>query len=116
MSFGFKNIGHFFATVAGDIVKGARAVAGVMIKVGKAEPEVEAVSALFFPGAVELERGAFALLGLAAQAVSDAGSAAEQNGINITLDAQLIADIKILISAIEQYAKSAGLQKPVAAK
>jgi len=26
MSFGFKNIGHFFATVAGDIVKGARAV------------------------------------------------------------------------------------------
>jgi len=24
MSFGFKNIGHFFATVAGDIVKGAR--------------------------------------------------------------------------------------------
>jgi hypothetical protein len=24
MSFGFKNIGHFFATAAGDIVKGAR--------------------------------------------------------------------------------------------
>jgi hypothetical protein len=24
--FGFKNVGHFFATVAGDIVKGARAV------------------------------------------------------------------------------------------
>ena len=116
MSFGFKNIGHFFATAAGDIVKGARAVASVMIKVGKAEPEVEAISSLFFPEAVALERGAFALLGLAAQAVSDAGSAAEQSGINITLDQQLIADIKALIVAIEQYAKSAGLQKPVPAK
>ena len=46
----------------------------------------------------------------------DAGSAAEQNGINIMLDQQLIADIRGLIVAIEQYAKSAGLQKPVAAK
>ncbi len=69
MSFGFKNIGHFFATVAGDIVKGARAVASVMLKAQKAEPEIEALSSLIFPQAVELERGAFALLGLAAQAV-----------------------------------------------
>ena len=116
MSFGFKNVGHFFATVAGDIVKGARAVASVMIKVGKAEPEVEAISSLFFPEAVALERGAFALLGLAAQAVSETGDAVSQNGINITLDQQLIADIKALIVAIEQYAKSAGLQRPAAAK
>lgn len=116
MSFGFKNIGHFFATVAGDIVKGARAVANVMVKVGKAEAEVEAISSLFFPQAVALERGAFALLGLAAQAVKEAGDAASQNGINLVLDQQLIVDIKALIVAIEEYAKTAGLQKPVAAK
>ena len=76
MSFGFKNIGHFFATVAGDIVKGARAVASVMLKAQKAEPEIEALSSLIFPQAVALERGAFALLGLAAQAVQEAGDAA----------------------------------------
>ena len=116
MSFGFKNIGHFFATVAGDIVKGARAVASVMVKVGKAEPEVEAMSSLFFPQAVALERGAFALLGLAAQAVSEAGDAAEAKGVNLVLDQQLISDIKALIVAIEEYAKTAGLQKPAAAK
>jgi hypothetical protein len=63
-----------------------------------------------------LERGAFALLGLAAHAVSQAGDAAEANGINIALDQQLIADIKELIVAIEAYAKSAGLSKPAAAK
>ncbi len=49
--FSFKNVGHFFATVAGDIVKGARAVANVMLKIEKAEPEVEALSALIFPHA-----------------------------------------------------------------
>jgi hypothetical protein len=112
MSFGFKNIGHFFATAAGDIVQGARAVASVMLKAQRVEPEIEALSRLFFPQAVELERGAFALLGMAAQAVTEAGDAAAANGINIVLDQQLIADIKGLIQAIEQYSKSAGLTKP----
>lgn len=115
MSFGFKDTGHFFATVAADIVKGARAVASVMIKAEKAEPETEALTALFFPQAVELERGAFALLGVAARAVTDAGNAAEANGVNVTLDAQLVADIRVLIQAIEQYAQSAGIAKPVSA-
>ena len=115
MSFAFKNVGHFFATVAADIVKGARAVASVMIKAEKAEPEAEALTAVFFPKAVELERGAFALLGVAAQAVIDAGDAAEANGVNVALDAQLVADIKALIQAIEQYAQSAGIAKPVSA-
>jgi hypothetical protein len=113
--FSFKNIGHFFATVGGDIVKGARAVANVMLKAGKAEPEIEALSSLFFPQAVELERGAFALLGIAAQAVNEAGDAAAVNGVNIALDAQLVADIKALIQAIESYAKSAGVSKPASA-
>ena len=112
--FSFKNIGHFFATVAGDVVKGARAVAGAMAKAQKAEPEIEALTALFFPQAVELERGAFALLGMAAQAVTEAGDSAEANGLNIALDKQLVADIKALIGAIEQYAKTAGMAKPVA--
>jgi hypothetical protein len=49
---------------------------------------------------------------MAAQAVKEAGDVAASNGINITLDQQLIADIKALIQAIEQYAKSAGLTKP----
>ena len=113
--FSFKNVGHFFATVAGDIVKGARATASTMIKIEHAEPEIEAISALFFPGAVELERGAFALLGMAAQAGSEAGDSASQNGLNIALDAQLVVDIKALIKLIEQYSKAAGTTKPSSA-
>jgi hypothetical protein len=63
-----------------------------------------------------LERGAFALLGMAAQAVSEAGDTAAANGLNIALDAQLVADIKSLIQSIEQYAKSAGMTKPAGVK
>jgi hypothetical protein len=100
----------------GDMVKGARAAANVMLRAQKAEPEIEALSSLFFPQAVELERGAFALLGMAAQAVSEAGDAAAANGINTVLDQPLIADLKALIQAIENYAKSAGVAKPAAAK
>lgn len=40
------------------------------------------------------------------------GDAAAANGINIALDAQLVADIKALIPAIEQYARSVGVSKP----
>jgi len=114
--FSFKSIGHFFAAMANDIVKGARAVGNAMAKASAAEPEIEAITGLLFPQAVELERGAFSLLGLAAHAVSATGAAAGANGLNITLDAQLVADIKALIPAIEQYAKSAGVQKPAAGK
>jgi hypothetical protein len=83
-----------------------------MLKAQKAEPEIEAISSLFFRQAVELERGAFALLGMAAPAVTEAGDAAAANGVNIVLDQNLIADIKALVQAIEQYSKSAGLSKP----
>jgi len=113
--FSFTNIGHFFATMAADIVKGARAAASVMSKAEKIEPEVEALTGVLFPQAVELERAGFLLLGMAAQAVSETGDAAAANGANITLDQQLVADIKGLIQAIEQYAKTVGIAKPAGA-
>ncbi|MGB9072912.1 MAG: hypothetical protein WCC22_09585 [Terriglobales bacterium] len=113
--FSFKNIGHFFATVAADIVKGARAAANLMTKAEKIEPEVEALTGVLFPQAVELERAGFALLGMAAQVVSETGDAAAANGLNIALDQQLVADIKALIPAIEQYAKMVGVVKPATA-
>jgi propanediol dehydratase large subunit len=112
--FSFNNIGHFFATVAADIVKGARAAASIMSKAEKIEPEVEALTGLLFPQAVEVERAGFLLLGMAAQAIIETGDAAAAKGANITLDRQLVADIKALIQAIEQYAKTMGVAKPAA--
>lgn len=93
-------------------MKDAPAVGGVLRKLQKAEPEIELLTGLIFPQVVELERGAFALLGRTAQTVSEAGDVASANGVNIVLDAQFVADLKGLIQAIEQYAKSAGIPKP----
>jgi hypothetical protein len=112
MSFGFTNVAHFFATVAGDIVKGSRAVASVLSKVQGSEAAVEGISSVVYPEAVPIERGAFALLGLAAHAVSEAGDAASASGLNLQLDSQMVADIKAIIPALEQYAQTIGLMKP----
>lgn len=113
MSFSFSSIGHFFASVANDIVKVAKVVGPIYTKIDSAEPTVELLSSLVFPSAVPLERGAFALLGMAAQVVQEAGDAAGAGGLNITLDQQLVQDIKTLIPAIEAYAKQFGITKPV---
>jgi hypothetical protein len=114
MSFGFQNVAHFFATVAGDIVKGSRAVASVLSKVQGSEAAVEGISSVVYPEAVPIERGAFALLGLAAHAVSEAGDAASASGLNLQLDSQMVSDIKAIIPALEQYAQTIGLMKPPA--
>src|SRR5260370_38952797 len=82
MGFGFKNIGHFFSVVAQDIVKGARTAAIVLQQLQKAAPEVEGITGLIYPQAVELERGAFVLLGVAAHALQKAGDAAAADGVD----------------------------------
>ena len=112
MGFGFKNIGHFFSVVAQDIVKGARTAAVILQQVQKSAPEIEGITGLIYPQAVELERGAFALLGMAADAVQRAGDAAAANGVNVQLDSATINSIKALIPGIETYAKSIGATKP----
>ena len=76
MSFGFKNIVYFFCDGGGDIVKGARAVANVMVRVVRRSRKWRRSESCFFPQAVALERG-LRRLGLAAQAVKEAGDVAE---------------------------------------
>lgn len=44
------------------------------------------------------------------------GDVASSNGINVALDAQLVADIKALIQAIEKYAQTTGIPKPAPTK
>jgi hypothetical protein len=43
----------------------------------------------------------FAVLGVVINAVDDAGAAAGANGLNVTLDAQLVADIKAIAAAVK---------------
>ena len=62
---------------------------------------IEAVTALVSPQVANIERAGFAVLGVVIKAIEDAGAAAGANGLNVTLDAQLVADIKAIAPAVK---------------
>jgi hypothetical protein len=62
---------------------------------------IEAVTALVSPQAANIERVGFAVLGVAIKAIDDAGTAGGAGGLNLSLDAQLVADIKSIVEAVK---------------
>jgi hypothetical protein len=59
------------------------------------------VTALVSPQAANIERVGFEVLGVVIKAIEDAGAAAGANGLNVTLDAQLVSDIKAISTAVK---------------
>lgn len=101
MSFSFQSLGHFFAYAAQEIVRGAKAIESVLVRIQAHEQVIEQITGLINPQAVLIERAAFAMLGKVMHAVHDAGEAAMADGLNIVLDAQTIADVRALIPAVK---------------
>lgn len=110
MALSFNSVGHFFATVLHDIHVAAVAVAKFSITASSVEPVIEGVTNLVYPPAVAIERVAFALLGEGAHAVVSADAAASANGVNLTLDAALVADVKALIANFKTELQASGLK------
>ena len=65
------------------------------------ESTIEAVTSLVSPQAANIERAGFAVLGVVTNAIGAAGAAAGTNGLNVSLDAQLVADIKAIAAAVK---------------
>jgi hypothetical protein len=105
MSVLFSNIEHVLATAAQDVVKTAKfvevSVLPVLQKAQADQSTIESVTALVSPSAANIERAGFAVLGVVIKAIQDAGTAAAANGINVTLDAQLVSDIKAIVPAVQ---------------
>jgi hypothetical protein len=59
------------------------------------------VTSLVSPQAANIERVGFAVLGVVIKVLDDAGTAAGASGLNLSLDAQLIADIKSIAVAVK---------------
>jgi hypothetical protein len=95
---------HAFAVAAQDTVKTAKfienAVLPALQKASANAATVEAVTGLISPAAANIERTAFAVLGLAIKAIEDAEAAAAGGGVNVSLDAALVADLKSIAPAI----------------
>ena len=99
------SIEHKLAVAASDVVKASKFIETSILPILKTaaanEAVVESVTALIDPQAVNVERIAYAVLGLVIKAVEDTDSAVAANGINVTLDAQLISDIKAIVPAVQ---------------
>ena len=102
----------FFATTARDLVKMGRTVKGAFEKVGADAPQlvkdvaadmptIEAITNLVAPGALALEETAFNVFGVIATAVEAAGDAARADGLSVTIDKNLIADVKLAVAALK---------------
>jgi len=59
------------------------------------------VTALVDPQEANIERAGFAVLRVVIKAIEDAEAVAGANGLNVTLDAQLVADIKAIAPAVK---------------
>jgi hypothetical protein len=107
--FSISSIEHGIATLAHDVVKGAKAVDVFIAKAAalgaKNAPLVEQLTAMVDPAAVPFERAAFAALGLVAKAAGEADAASASKGVNITLDQQTWADFKAIYDQLSTKAK-----------
>ena len=114
MSALINSVEHALAAAAIDTVKAAKfvevSVLPVLKKAQADQSTIEAVTALISPQAANIERAAFAVLGVVINALDAAQAAADANGLNVSLDAQLVADIKAIAAAVK------GAVSPAAAK
>ena len=105
MSALISSIEHSLAAAAIDTVKAAEfvevSVLPVLKKAQADQSTIEAVTALVSPQAANIERAGFAVLGVIINALDAAGAAAGANGLNVTLDAQLVADVKAIAPAVK---------------
>ncbi len=118
MSFGFADIGHFFARLGREAVHITKAAGPVLAKVDRglesAKPLIEGITAAILPGgaAVAIEDAAYNLFGRVAKVASETSDAAAANGVNLQLDQTLIADIKALLPYITNFALNKGIVPP----
>jgi hypothetical protein len=105
MSALINSVEHAFATAASDTVRVAKfvetSVLPVLKKAQADQSTIEAVTALVSPQAANIERVGFAVLGVVIKSIDAAGAAAGANGLNVILDAQLVADIKAIAAAVK---------------
>ena|SRR5579863_7965199 len=84
----------------------------VAAEIAKVAPTIEALSNMIVPGVGSIEQHIVDVYGVVAQAVDAAGTAAAANGVSVTLDQALIADIQAVLPAIKKYLSPAASAAP----
>ena len=107
-----------FTGIAADFVKAAKKFKSILLtaaadapkvmgKVAADAPEVEALINLIYPGSSAIESTSLAVLEAIATAVEGAGTAAGANGLTVSLDQAVIADVKAILPTLQKLIKAA---------
>ncbi len=109
------NLSNLITTVEHSLASGVQKVHDLgmwILHVGKPALEkieasaatIEAITGLISPAAASIERVGAALLGRALKAIDSIEAAEAAGGVNITLDAAMIADLKAILPIIKEHA------------
>ena len=118
------SIKNEFGHAAQDLVKVGKAIKSAIGRAAaemptlvadlqKAAPTIEGLTALAAPQFTAVEQLAFNAFGVIANAVEAAGPAAAANGVSISLDQALIADIKAILPALKSFMAGNASSAPV---
>lgn len=108
MGFSFTGIVSKLVTAAkafkADVLKAAEKAPAIAADVEKDAPEVNALIELAFPGAGAIEQAALVAFEAICTAVEAAGPTASANGLSVSLDKQLIADVQAVLPQLKAFA------------
>ena len=97
MAFTWQSAGHAFASLFKDVVTVSKKVVSALGSLQKEETLVESLTSLISPQAAAVEQIAFGALGELVAAVQATETAAGANGVNVSFDASVIAEVRKLI-------------------
>jgi hypothetical protein len=98
MAFTWHTAGHAFASLFKDVVTVARKVSSALGGIQNNEKLIESLTSLVSPQTAAIEQIAFGTLGELIAAVQATENAASANGINVSFDASVIAEVRKLIT------------------
>ena len=114
----YAKAGTWLLNIGKAVKNGILKVAGAEPKIAAAiatiAPTAEAISNMLVPGSGNFEAHLLDVWGVCANAVKSAGDAAAGNGLSVSLDAQLVADIKAILPAVEAFLHPAASAAPPA--
>jgi hypothetical protein len=97
MAFTWQSAGHAFASLFKDIVTVSKKVVTALGGLQNEETVIESLTSLVSPQATAVEQIAFGALGELVAAVQATETAAAANGVNVSFDASVVAEVKKLI-------------------
>jgi hypothetical protein len=102
MAFTWQSAGHAFASLFKDVVTVSKKVVTAIGGLQGEATVIESLTSLVSPQAAAVEQIAFGALGELVAAVQATETAAAANGVNITFDASVVAEVKKLLTDFPQ--------------